>query len=89
MSRLANLRLAALAGCALAMTSCAAAARTSPPPPPPPPRPSLPAVKFVAPCDPQATVGLTPEGVEELKKRDAAWRAHVERLESMLQQGAR
>jgi len=27
---------------------------------------------------------LTAEGVEDLKRRDAAWRSYVERLESLL-----
>ena len=49
-----------------------------------PPRPTLPAVTFVPPSDPQATVGLTPRGIEELKARDAAWRQYVGELESII-----
>ena len=54
-----------------------------------PPRPALPAVKFVPPCDPQASVGLTPAGVDDLKQRDAIWRAHVTYLEGILSGTAR
>jgi hypothetical protein len=70
-----------IATLALGASGCAATARS---PAALPPRPSLPAVKFVQPCDAHATVGLTPEGVEDLKRRDAAWRAYVERLEALL-----
>lgn len=54
-----------------------------------PPRPALPAVKFVPACDPQASVGLTPTGVDDLKQRDAIWRAHVTYLEGILSGTAR
>jgi hypothetical protein len=49
-----------------------------------PPRPALPAVRFVPPCDPQATVGLTADGVEQLRARDAAWHAYVDSLERVI-----
>jgi hypothetical protein len=74
----AGLALALAGGIGLA--SCAATTHA----PVVPARPTLPAVKFVAPCDPQATVGLTAAGVEDLKQRDAAWRAYAERLEAAL-----
>lgn len=54
-----------------------------------PPRPSLPEVKFVPPCDPQASVGLTPSGVDNLKLRDEAWRSHVKYLEGIISGTAR
>ncbi len=54
-----------------------------------PPRPGLPAVKFVPPCDPQASVGLTPSGVDDLRQRDAIWRAHVGYLEGLISGTAR
>ena len=63
---------------AIVATACATPARV------PPPRPTLPAVQFVPPCAPSATVGLTAQGVEELKRRDAAWRAHVQQLEAVI-----
>jgi hypothetical protein len=83
-ARAAAGRLAGVAAAALLASACATAARS---PVAAPPRPTLPAVKFVPPCDPSATVGLTAAGVDELKRRDAAWRAHVERLEAMLKSG--
>jgi hypothetical protein len=49
-----------------------------------PARPVLPAVNYVRPCDPAATVGLTPDGVEQLRARDEAWRTHVEALEAAI-----
>jgi hypothetical protein len=49
-----------------------------------PPRPALPAVRFVPPCDPQATVGLTAEGVEQLRARDTAWHQYVDSLERII-----
>lgn len=49
-----------------------------------PPRPPLPAVTFVRPADPDAVVGLTPTGVDDLKRRDAIWRGHVEQLEAII-----
>jgi hypothetical protein len=71
---------AAVALCSVLLASCAGATR----PPVLPARPSLPAVNFVQPCDPQAAVGLTAAGIEDIKRRDAAWRAYSERLESLL-----
>ena len=53
-------------------------------PPPIPPRPALPAVPFVPPCDPQASIGMTEQGVAQLRARDEAWRSYVEVLESMI-----
>jgi hypothetical protein len=41
-------------------------------------------VSYVAPCDDDAKVGLTAEGIEQLRARDEAWRNHVEALENML-----
>jgi hypothetical protein len=49
-----------------------------------PPRPALPAVVFVPPCDPQASIGLTEAGVAQLRARDEAWRTHVEVLEAII-----
>ncbi|MBY0277130.1 hypothetical protein K2Z84_17490 [Candidatus Binatia bacterium] len=49
-----------------------------------PPRPALPAVSFVPPCDPQASIGMTEQGVAQLRARDEAWRSYVEVLESMI-----
>ncbi|MFM7736776.1 MAG: hypothetical protein ACKOCT_17755 [Alphaproteobacteria bacterium] len=54
-----------------------------------PPRPALPAVKFVPACDPQAAVGLTAAGVDDLKQRDAIWRSHVTYLEGIISGTAR
>lgn len=52
-----------------------------------PARPPLPAVNFVRPNDPNAVVGLTGAGVENLKRRDAAWRDYAERLEATIRGG--
>lgn len=49
-----------------------------------PPRPALPAVSFVPPCDPQASIGMTEQGVAQLRARDEAWRSYVEVLESII-----
>lgn len=49
-----------------------------------PPRPSLPAVVFVPPCDPQASIGMTEAGVAQLRARDEAWRTQVEILETII-----
>lgn len=49
-----------------------------------PPRPALPAVSFVPPCDPQASIGMTEAGVAQLRARDEAWRTHVEILETII-----
>lgn len=49
-----------------------------------PPRPELPAVLFVPPCDPQASIGMTEAGVAQLRARDEAWRTHVEILEAVI-----
>jgi len=49
-----------------------------------PPRPALPGVSYVKPCDPSATVGLTPEGVDQLRARDEAWRSYVDALEATI-----
>jgi hypothetical protein len=49
-----------------------------------PPRPALPAVSFVPPCDPQASIGMTEQGVSQLRARDEAWRSYVEVLESII-----
>jgi len=49
-----------------------------------PPRPALPAVVFVPPCDPQASIGMTEGGVAQLRARDDAWRTHVEILEAII-----
>ena len=74
----AALGRAVLVGVVSALVGCTATH------PPLPPRPPLPAVRFVPPCDPQATVGLTAEGVEQLRARDAAWRQYSESLERVL-----
>jgi hypothetical protein len=50
-----------------------------------PQRPALPEVAYVAPCDAQAVVGLTPEAVETLRNRDLLLRRHIELLEQQLQ----
>jgi len=52
--------------------------------PPVPARPALPAVVFVPPCDPQASIGMTEGGVAQLRARDDAWRTHVEILEAII-----
>jgi hypothetical protein len=49
-----------------------------------PPRPALPAVVFVPPCDPQASIGMTEAGVAQLRARDEAWRLQVEKLETII-----
>lgn len=49
-----------------------------------PARPALPAVVFVPPCDPQASIGMTEGGVAQLRARDDAWRTHVEILEAII-----
>jgi len=49
-----------------------------------PPRPDLPAVLFVPPCDPQASIGMTEAGVAQLRARDEAWRTQVEILEAVI-----
>jgi hypothetical protein len=49
-----------------------------------PARPALPAVVFVPPCDPQASIGMTEAGVAQLRSRDEAWRTHVEILETII-----
>jgi hypothetical protein len=49
-----------------------------------PPRPPLPAVVFVPPCDPQASIGMTEAGVAQLRARDEAWRTQVEILETII-----
>lgn len=50
-----------------------------------PPRPTLPEVAYVASCDANAVVGLTPEAVEALRSRDLLLRRHIELLERRLQ----
>jgi hypothetical protein len=50
----------------------------------PPPMPLLPEVRYVPPCDPDATIALTMEGEAALVQRDQALRAHLARLEAML-----
>ena len=70
--------LVVVGGLTIVASACTSAVRV------PPPRPNLPAVQFVPPCDPAATVGLTAQGVEELKRRDAAWKAHVQQLEAII-----
>jgi len=52
--------------------------------PPIPARPPLPAVSFVPPCDPQASIGMTEAGVAQVRVRDEAWRSYVEVLESII-----
>ena len=54
--------------------------------PAPPARPTLPEIRHVPACDPQAVAGLTKEAVEALRQRDRMWRQHVEQLEQQLQQ---
>jgi len=49
-----------------------------------PARPPLPAVVFVPPCDPQASIGMTEAGVAQLRARDEAWRTQVEILETII-----
>lgn len=51
-----------------------------------PQRPALPAVVFVPPCDPQASIGMTEAGVAQLRARDDAWRTHVEILEAIIRE---
>lgn len=65
--------LTLLSGCSLGMSA------------PPPPRPALPEVRYVTPCDPKATAGLTQEAIETLRKRDLLLRQHIERLEQQIQ----
>lgn len=71
-------RAACVLAAAAALAGCAAAR------PEVPPRPPLPAVSFVPPCDPQASIGMTESGVAQLRSRDDAWRAHVEVLEAII-----
>jgi len=66
---------------ACATTSLAACSATRPSVPA---RPPLPAVSFVPPCDPQASIGMTEVGVAQLRSRDEVWRAHVEVLEAII-----
>lgn len=70
----------ALAGASLLGTLAGCAAQR----PHIPPRPALPAVSFVPPCDPQASIGMTEQGVAQLRARDEAWRSYVEVLEQMI-----
>ena len=46
--------------------------------------PLLPEVRYVPPCDPNATIALTMEGEAALVQRDQALRAHLARLEALL-----
>jgi hypothetical protein len=53
----------------------------------PPPRPVLPEVRYVAPGNTAAVVGLTQEGVDTLRLRDVLWQRHIELLEQQLREG--
>jgi hypothetical protein len=49
-----------------------------------PPGPALPEVRFVPPCDPDASIALTAEDEKALVDRDRLLRTRIEQLESML-----
>jgi hypothetical protein len=49
-----------------------------------PPMPLLPEVRYVPPCDPDATIALTAAGEAALVQRDQALRSHLARLEALL-----
>ena len=70
---------AACAALALAGTTGACSAAKTPPP-----MPLLPEVRYVPPCDPNATIALTMEGEAALVQRDQAMRAYLAQLEALL-----
>jgi hypothetical protein len=49
-----------------------------------PPMPALPEVRYVPPCDPEATIALTASGEAALVQRDQVLRSHLARLEALL-----
>ena len=49
-----------------------------------PPMPPLPEVRYVPPCDPEATIALTASGEAALVQRDQVLRSHLARLEALL-----
>jgi hypothetical protein len=50
----------------------------------PPVMPPLPEVRYVPPCDPDATIALTADGEAALVERDRVLRAHLAQLEALL-----
>src|SRR5262249_25651872 len=50
----------------------------------PPPMPALPEVRYVPPCDPDATIALTASGQQALVERDQALRSYLAELEAIL-----
>src|SRR5262245_57101005 len=64
-----------LAICLIAAAGLCSCAASKPVPLPPPP--SLPEVRFVPPCDPTATIGLTESNQRALIARDQALRAYI------------
>lgn len=66
---------------AAALAAGCAARRHAVPPPPP-----LPEVRYVPPCDPDATLALTADGREALIRRDALLRRYIAELRSLLQE---
>lgn len=49
-----------------------------------PAMPSLPEVRYVPPCDPDATIALTADGEAALVERDRLLRTHLAQLEALL-----
>lgn len=52
-----------------------------------PPGPTLPEVRYVPPCDPEAAIALTPEDEKALVVRDRLLQQRIEQLESLLRDG--
>jgi hypothetical protein len=73
--RCATAGMAAIASCAL--IGCALHRD-------PPPMPPLPEVRYVPPCDPDATIALTASGQAALVERDHALRSYLAQLEALL-----
>lgn len=46
--------------------------------------PALPEVRYVPPCDPDATIALTADGEAALVERDRILRSHLSQLEALL-----
>jgi hypothetical protein len=66
----------------LSLSACSARRQVALPPPP-----ALPEVRFVPPCDPSATIGLTEASQRALVARDRALLGYIERLQQMITQG--
>lgn len=49
-----------------------------------PAMPALPEVRYVPPCDPDATIALTSDGEAALVERDRILRTHLSQLEALL-----